>query len=326
MALFLVLKGTTKRKELHGRTAIGALSGTWGELVEGASFQAYKFDFSCSVVYEIYSGFVLLIESKLDDDVGNIELELYLRSKTVKASVSFGGQVHLDAEQVKHISTSIIFSILHHQRIAFNMISLIQIRKAKCFQELFFNGMFGRLFIGSKLTGGKREFLLQKDTKPLWVTSNMYLLLPVDLTDASSHNLWKIHWRAVDSCVSVVEFLKKNSSLDTESNCGALPSRNNSAETGSKAASLIHFANCVLDVHSLKDLVVLAIHTGKMYSIVEVVSNTSAESTFDGNSDRAQSDYINFADYFKKKCATSCSIFLCVACIPLVFITLLLSC
>ncbi|XP_022132011.1 endoribonuclease Dicer homolog 3a isoform X2 [Momordica charantia] len=266
--------GTTKRKELHGRTAIGALSGTWGELVEGASFQAYKFDFSCSVVYEIYSGFVLLIESKLDDDVGNIELELYLRSKTVKASVSFGGQVHLDAEQI---------------------------RKAKCFQELFFNGMFGRLFIGSKLTGGKREFLLQKDTKPLWVTSNMYLLLPVDLTDASSHDLWKIHWRAVDSCVSVVEFLKKNSSLDTESNCGALPSRNNSAETGSKAASLIHFANCVLDVHSLKDLVVLAIHTGKMYSIVEVVSNTSAESTFDGNSDRAQSDYINFADYFKKK-------------------------
>lgn len=116
MALFLGLKGSTKRKELHGRTAIRALAGTWGEQVEGATFQAYKFDFSCSVMYEVYSGFVLLIESKLDDDVGNFELELYLLSKTVKASVSFGGEVHLDAEQV-NMSIFIIFIVLHYQRI-----------------------------------------------------------------------------------------------------------------------------------------------------------------------------------------------------------------
>ncbi|KAG6599127.1 Endoribonuclease Dicer-like 3a, partial [Cucurbita argyrosperma subsp. sororia] len=270
--------GTTKRKELHGRTALRALSGTWGEKVEGATFQAYKFDFSCSVIYEHFSGFVLLLESKLDDDVGNFELELYLISKMVKASVSFAGQVHLDAEQIM---------------------------KAKCFQELFFNGLFGRLLIGSKLTGKKRDFLLQKDTKPLWITSNMYLLLPVDSPDASSDDIWKIHWRAIDSCVSVVEFLKKNSSLDAERNCGAIsdssPSRNCSAETESNAASLIHFANCVLDVHSLKDRVVLAIHTGKIYSIVEVVNNSSAESPFDGNSDKAPPDYITFADYFNKR-------------------------
>lgn len=139
----------------------------------------------------------------------------------------------------------------------------------------------------------------------------MYLLLPVDLPDDSTHDLWKIHWRAIDSCVSVVEFLKKNSSLDAERNCGAgaisdsWPSRNNSAETGSNAANVIHFANCVLDVHSLKDRVVLAIHTGRIYSIVEVVSNTSAESPFDGNSDKGPPDYITFADYFNKRCATS---------------------
>ncbi|XP_050938034.1 endoribonuclease Dicer homolog 3a isoform X2 [Cucumis melo] len=278
--------GSTKRKELHGRTAIRALSGTWGEQDEGATFQAYKFDFSCSVIYEIYSGFVLLIESKLDDDVSNFELELYLLSKMVKASVSFGGEVHLDAEQIT---------------------------KAKCFQELFFNALFGRLFIGSKTTGKKRDFLLQKDTNSLWISSNMYLLLPVDLPDDSTHDLWKIHWRAIDSCVSVVEFLKKNSSLDAERNCGAgaisdsWPSRNNSAETGSNAANVIHFANCVLDVHSLKDRVVLAIHTGRIYSIVEVVSNTSAESPFDGNSDKGPPDYITFADYFNKRYGISLS-------------------
>lgn len=49
----------------------------------------------------MYSGFILLIESKLADDVGNIELELYLISKRVKSSVSSCGQVHLDGEQVK---------------------------------------------------------------------------------------------------------------------------------------------------------------------------------------------------------------------------------
>ena len=98
--IILVFKGTTKRKELHGTTCIRALSGTWGEKVDGATFQAYKFEFLCNIPGELYSGFVLLLETKLDDDVGNIELELYLVSKKVKSSVSFCGQVLLDAEQV----------------------------------------------------------------------------------------------------------------------------------------------------------------------------------------------------------------------------------
>ena len=97
--VIFLFEGTTKRKELHGTTCIRALSGTWGEKLD-AVFHAYRFDFSCSIVSEFFSGFVLLIESKLDDDVGNFELELYLVSKTVKSSVSYCGQVHLDAEQV----------------------------------------------------------------------------------------------------------------------------------------------------------------------------------------------------------------------------------
>ena len=87
-------------KEFYGITWIHALSGTWGEKVDGAIFQAHKFDFLSNIPGELYSGFVLLLESKLDDDVGNIELELYLVSKKVKSSVSFCGQVHLDEEQV----------------------------------------------------------------------------------------------------------------------------------------------------------------------------------------------------------------------------------
>ena len=35
-----------------------------------------------------------------------------------------------------------------------------QMKKAKCFHELFFNGLFGRLVIRLKAAGGRREFLL----------------------------------------------------------------------------------------------------------------------------------------------------------------------
>lgn len=78
------------------------MSGTWGEKLDGAVFYVYKFDFSCDIVTELYSGFILLIESELADDVGNIELELYLVSKRVKASVSSCGQVRLNGGQVHH--------------------------------------------------------------------------------------------------------------------------------------------------------------------------------------------------------------------------------
>ncbi|KAA3486196.1 endoribonuclease Dicer-like protein 3-like [Gossypium australe] len=69
---------TTRRKELHGTTQIRALSGCWGEKAYALVFFAYKIDFSCNVVSVVYSEFVLLIESKLADDVGNIEVDLYL--------------------------------------------------------------------------------------------------------------------------------------------------------------------------------------------------------------------------------------------------------
>lgn len=94
-------EGTTKRKELHGTTSIQALCGSWGDKVDGAKFHAYKFEFNCNIVSEIYSGFVLLLGSKLDDDVGNVELDLHLVSKSVKASVISCGQVDLDAKQVQ---------------------------------------------------------------------------------------------------------------------------------------------------------------------------------------------------------------------------------
>ncbi|XP_018503569.2 endoribonuclease Dicer homolog 3a isoform X1 [Pyrus x bretschneideri] len=269
--------GTTKRKELHGTNDIRMLSGTWGEKLDGAIFQAYKFDFSCNIASELYSGFVFLIESKLADDVGNIKLDLYLLSKTVKASVSSGGEVHLDGEQME---------------------------KAKCFQEFFFNGLFGKLY-GTKSARKQRELLLEKETRKLWTPSCLYLLLPVETLNDSKDESWRINWAGINSCVSVVEFLKRNSSLGSHQ-CNldtgnSVPSRTVSSETECSSAGIVHFANCSVDVKNLKDTVVVAIHTGRIYSVYEVMSNTSAESPFDGKKDNVPSQYTSFSEYFNKK-------------------------
>ncbi|XP_059641179.1 endoribonuclease Dicer homolog 3 [Cornus florida] len=269
--------GTTKRKELHGTTCTRALYGSWGDNPDGASFQAHKIDFSCNIADEHYCSFVLLIESKLDDDVGNADVELYLVSKFVKASVSSSGHIHLDAEQVL---------------------------KAKCFQEFFFNGLFGKLFLGSKQSREGRKFLLQTGEN-LWNPSNMYLLLPLESLNIPSREPWTINWMAIDSCVSAVEFVKKNAWLSTEQSNGdrrnSLIDKTDSVWTDCNSTNVIHLANKSVPINDLGGMVVLAIHTGRIYSVLNAVDNTSAESPFDGNFDAKDSSYSSFADYFNKK-------------------------
>ncbi|KAM6559383.1 hypothetical protein CsatA_028622 [Cannabis sativa] len=263
--------GTTKRKELHGSTRALALSGTWEEKHD-AVFHAYRFVFACSNVDEFFSEFVLLIESKLDDDVGNFELELFLVTKSVKTSVSYCGQVNLDAEQMK---------------------------KAKCFQELFFNGLFGRVFMGSKSAGTKRQFLLRNDEKRLWNQFYTYLLLPLESSNGASNESWRISWQEMDSCVSVVELLMKKSLPDNGESDNVSPCKTESLE--SMCDNIIHFANGSVDTSNLEERVVLAIHTGKLYSIVELESGTSAESPFEVNGDDVSSPFTSYTEYFNKK-------------------------
>lgn len=254
--------GTTKRKELHGTKQIRAMSGSWGSKPDGVIFQAYKFSFSCSIVTEIFSGFVLLLESKLDDDVGNLELDLFQVDKTVKASVSSYGKVELDTEQLM---------------------------KAKRFQEFFFNGLFGRLFVGSR-TSGDRQFLLQNDTSALWSALKMYLLLPLE--ESSPADQCGINWMAIDACCSAVEFMAKSSSTERLND--------NGDSTEIKVEKSIQFANDSVDSDKLENMVVLAIHTGRVYSILELLTDTSAESPFDGN-EGSKPEIATFVDYFSQK-------------------------
>ncbi|AEE77844.1 dicer-like 3 [Arabidopsis thaliana] len=265
--------GSKKRKELHGTTCANALSGTWGENIDGATFQAYKFDFCCNISGEVYSSFSLLLESTLAEDVGKVEMDLYLVRKLVKASVSPCGQIRLSQEELV---------------------------KAKYFQQFFFNGMFGKLFVGSKSQGTKREFLLQTDTSSLWHPAFMFLLLPVETNDLASSAT--IDWSAINSCASIVEFLKKNSLLDLRDSDGNQCNTSSGQEVllddKMEETNLIHFANASSDKNSLEELVVIAIHTGRIYSIVEAVSDSSAMSPFEVD---ASSGYATYAEYFNKK-------------------------
>ncbi|XP_042485493.1 endoribonuclease Dicer homolog 3a [Macadamia integrifolia] len=266
--------GTTKRKELHGTAMVRALSGTWGGKPDGVILQAYKINFSCNLVGEFYSGFVLLIDSKLDNDVANAEVELYLiPDKVVKSSVSPCGEVHLDAEQVKN---------------------------SMCFQGFFFNG----LFLTSKK---RREYLLKtEENKSLWCSSNMYLLLPLELPDPASHESVRINWRAIDRCAAVVKFLKEKSFFSADHSYisekgDSSFSSTSSSYTECKNLEVVHLANVSVNVNDLKNMVVVSIHTGRIYSVLDVMIGTSADSPFDLTSDAVPSNYSTFTEYFNKK-------------------------
>lgn len=172
--------------------------------------------------------------------------------------------------------------------------------RAKCFQQFFFNGMFGKLFVGSKSLGTQREFLLQTDTSSLWDPSFMFLLLPVETNYLISSAT--VDWSAINSCALVVEFLKNNSLLEIQisdgNHCNTSFGQEVLLEDEKNDTNLIHFANGSSDKNSLVEIVVIAIHTGRIYSIADVIKDSSAMSPFE---DDASSEYASYAEYFNKK-------------------------
>ncbi|XP_020256312.1 endoribonuclease Dicer homolog 3b-like isoform X2 [Asparagus officinalis] len=273
---YTVGAGTTKRRELHGTIHVRGLSGTWANEPSDITLNAYKMKFVCDQIDKDYCGFVLLIEATLDNDVIDQKIDLYLRkNRVVKAVVSHGGQVHLNANQVE---------------------------KLKLFQELLFNGLFGKLFVGCKLQGTKREFLLRDRKGLLWSSSNMYLLLPVEPSSSDSLDSLSINWNGIDACVLVVEILRTVYSTNYIHSCPEclLTCSQSSCQPTYTGSDTLHMANKSANVNTVKDMVVLAIHTGRIYSVLDVMHDKSAESPFDRYKGR-QPEFISFADYYSKK-------------------------
>lgn len=167
-----------------------------------------------------------------------------------------------------------------------------------CFQEFFFNGLFGKLFFRPDSKKG-REFLLQADVS-LWNPSSMFLLLPLEFANNPSQEPWQIDWAGIGSCVSEVEFLKKNAWLSAEQSGNVIESLKNNGEIGSDldCEGNIRFANRSVPIGNTKDMVVMSVHTGRFYTVLEVLVDTSAECSFEGDCDGA---YSSFSDYFQKR-------------------------
>jgi hypothetical protein len=95
-----LLEGTTKRKELHGTTGVRALYGTWALEKNVVKLQGYRLKFSCNQVGQRYSDFVLLVDATLEIEGDNLDIDLYLHDKMVKASVAPCGLLELGVQQV----------------------------------------------------------------------------------------------------------------------------------------------------------------------------------------------------------------------------------
>lgn len=127
----------------------------------------------------------------------------------------------------------------------------------------------------------------------------MYLLLPLETLGASTEESWKINWMGINACTNVVEFLKKPSS--GAEHCNIDSEQASPCMSGSSVTETIHFANIVAESDKVKNMVVVAIHTGKIYSVLNVVSDMSSESPFEQNGSGKSSKFSSYAEYFKKK-------------------------
>ncbi|CAL4972547.1 unnamed protein product [Urochloa decumbens] len=256
--------GTTKRKELHGTTKVLSMSGSWASDRSVTKLQGYRMNFICDQVGQKYSDFVMLIDASIAKEAATLDIDLYLHDKMVKASVSPCGPLVLDAQQME---------------------------QAKLFQALLFNGLFGKLFTGSKASKTPREFILKKDDTFLWDNANMYLLLPVDPT-LDAHKSVCINWSVIEVAAATVGIMRSIYSEDQLNLIDRLnPEKND---------DLIHLANKSCKADDLRNMVVLALHTGKIYTALDV-ANLCANSTFDGASDKKEAKFRTFTEYFEKK-------------------------
>lgn len=130
-----------------------------------------------------------------------------------------------------------------------------------------------------------REFLLQSN-QTLWTPSYLFLLLPLESLEPVI-----ISWKEIDSCAFAAEFIKKNPIFKDEE-----PSTD-SIMTDSDSEDIVHFANKSVHKDRVEDVVVLAIHTGNIYSVFEVLKDETADSSFDGD----HAKFSSFTDYFKTK-------------------------
>nr|AJA90772.1 Dicer-like 3 [Ginkgo biloba] len=270
--------GTTKRKELHPTCKAKALSGSWVEDLNGVTLQIYKMVFTPQDNDEgAYADFALLIETVLDDDIASTEIELHLTAGRVVKSIFIPcGKLQLNS---------------------------VQLKDAKVFQEVLCNGIFGKLIRRPKKSNVSKAVMMDsggaKIMESKWVTSNMYLLLPLELHEGGvSPTEVNIDWKCISNCADVARSFKSGSWSNDD------PCRRDGTDlllTGVGDSRSICLASGFQSVSDLIDKAIVTIHTGKIYCVTGVIHDKTAESPFPDSEDPDATHYSSYNDYFQKK-------------------------
>ncbi|KAI5069811.1 hypothetical protein GOP47_0016112 [Adiantum capillus-veneris] len=267
--------GTNKRKELHGTVPTEALCGDWLKFSVDVSLYAYviSFDF-CQKEEDPYLDFVLLLKAAIDDDIANTEFPIYL-SNGRKAIVKFfdAGVYPLSADQLED---------------------------AKAYHQLIFNGMFGKLIKrlnkkeGQSLMKNVLAFDRTKATKnEFWDSSQMYLVLPLlpgKLADDSEEI--PINWKAVRDAAATSRLFPHLCSIQQQNTNLTLERKSVHKNVG------LHMASGLRPAFELIDMAVVTIHTGRMYTVVEILDQMNANCKMEGAED---STYTSYSHYFEEK-------------------------
>ncbi|KAK1314457.1 hypothetical protein QJS10_CPA06g01908 [Acorus calamus] len=111
-----------------------------------------------------------------------------------------------DQPEKKYSAFVLLIEDTLHDDVASTEIDLhlvsVKVKQAMSYQELFFNGLFGRLFVGSNKS---REFILKDNNQTLWTSANTYLLLPLESTSLPR---LAINWNGIQACASAVHLLR----------------------------------------------------------------------------------------------------------------------
>lgn len=120
----------------------------------------------------------------------------------------------------------------------------------------------------------------------------MYLLLPLRHS-SDIHCDLNIQWEVVESCSDAVEQLRNLYLEDGNLNYEILNSNKRN-----KGEEIIHLANRSLHFSRVKDSVVLSLHTGRIYSVLDLIPGTTAGDSFDEMYNGKTS---SFVDYYHQK-------------------------
>ncbi|GLJ31492.1 hypothetical protein SUGI_0631970 [Cryptomeria japonica] len=255
--------------ELHSTAKIDALSDSWDEDETGVTLNVYELRFtSRSNNDKTYSNFAFLMKSELDDDITNTEIDLFVTTdKIVNSEFLPRGQMTLDLTQMKN---------------------------AKDFQEIIFNGIFGNLRNKKKFT----------EKKNLWCSSYMYLILPLE-SDKSGVSV--IDWKCIETCASRAREFKSLSTISEEDystididNIKEAPMGGTIHLHSQGESQILILASGICESSNLISKAVLTVHNGMLYQVVEIIHEKTAESPFPLKKD-TQQRYDNYSQYFEKR-------------------------